>query len=239
NEKNKQLERYIESNLQLENFAHLASHDLREPMRNIVSFSQLLAKSGRSKLDKHELEYLDFIQQGTGRIESLVQDLLAYSTISHSPLSLSTFSAPELLEEVKTDITKLLADKKGKIIIDKIPVEIVADRSRIYQLFQNLFTNALRYGQTGIAPEIRVSTLENSNSYHFQVSDNGKGIAPQFHEQIFILFKSLENKSATNSSGIGLATCRKIAEDHQGKIWVESAVGQGSTFHFTIAKGFD
>lgn len=239
NEKNKQLERYIESNLQLENFAHLASHDLREPMRNIVSFSQLLAKSGKSKLDEHELEYLDFIQQGTGRIEGLVQDLLAYSTISHSPLSLSTFSLSELIEEVKTDIAQILTDKKGEILIEKLPEEIVADRSRMYQLFQNLLTNALRYNRAGIPPAIRISTDEDAHFYHFQIRDNGKGIAPQFYEQIFVLFKSLENKSVTNSSGIGLATCRKVAEDHQGEIWVESVVEKGSTFHFTIAKGFD
>lgn len=235
-EKNQELQRYIESNLQLENFAHLASHDLREPMRNIVSFSQLLAKSGKDKLNERELEYLGFIRQGTRRIEGLVKDLLDYSTITHSPLELTQVSLVEIINDVKRDISQLLAEEKGEITIKALPEVILADPSRLYQLMQNLLTNGLRYSAEGVKPEITISGEEGNTHYHFKVKDNGLGIEKEFHDQIFVLFKTLKNKSISNSSGIGLATCKKVVEDHQGKIWVESEVGEGSVFHFTIAK---
>ena len=235
-DKNQELERYIESNLQLENFAHLASHDLREPMRNIVSFSQLLEKSTKGKLTEREFEYLGFIRQGTRRIEGLVKDLLDYSTITNTPLEITQVSVNQLVEEVKVDIHQLLNEKGGGIIVQELPEYIFADRSRIYQLLQNLLTNALRYGREGVPPEIVVSGEEGVAYYHFQIADNGLGIEEEFFDQIFLLFKTLENKTISNSSGIGLATCKKVVKDHQGKIWLESKVGEGTTFYFTIAK---
>jgi signal transduction histidine kinase len=235
-DKNQELERYIESNLQLENFAHLASHDLREPMRNIVSFSQLLEKSGKEKLSERELEYLGFIRKGTRRIEGLVKDLLDYSTITHTPLEITNISMLKLIEEVNSDIRQLLNEKGGAIIVQELPEHILADSSRMYQLLQNLLTNALRYSRDGVAPEIVISGEEGSTHYHFEIADNGIGIEAEFFDQIFVLFKTLENKSISNSSGIGLATCKKVVEDHKGKIWLESKIGEGTTFYFTIAK---
>lgn len=235
-EKNRELERYIESNLQLENFAHLASHDLREPMRNIVSFSQLLEKSSKEKLTERELEYLAFIRKGTRRIEGLVKDLLDYSTVTNTPLEVTEISMVKLIEEVQVDIRQLLTEKEGKVILQNLPDHFHADRSRMYQLLQNLLTNALRYSRDGIAPEIVVSAEEKTSHYQFQIADNGIGIEAEFFDQIFLLFKTLKNKTISNSSGIGLATCKKVVEDHQGKIWLESKVGQGTTFYFTIAK---
>ncbi len=235
-DKNQELERYIESNLQLENFAHLASHDLREPMRNIVSFSQLLEKSTKGKLTEREFEYLGFIRKGTKRIEGLVKDLLDYSTITNTPLEITNVSMIQLVEEVKVDIHQLLNEKGGKVIVQQLPWHIFADRSRIYQLLQNLLTNALRYCREGVPPVIVISGEEGVTHYHFQVADNGMGIEAEFFDQIFLLFKTLENKTISNSSGIGLATCKKVVEDHQGKIWLESKVGEGTTFYFTIAK---
>lgn len=235
-DKNQELELYIESNLQLENFAHLASHDLREPMRNIVSFSQLLEKSSKEKLTERELEYLGFIRKGTRRIESLVKDLLDYSTVTNTPLEITDVSMVQLVEEVKVDIRQLLTEKSGKIIVQKLPEHLHADRSRMYQLLQNLLTNALRYSRDGVAPEIVISVEDRTSHYLFQVADNGIGIEAEFFDQIFVLFKTLKNKTISNSSGIGLATCKKVVEDHQGKIWLESKVGEGTTFYFTIAK---
>lgn len=235
-DKNQELERYIESNLQLENFAHLASHDLREPMRNIVSFSQLLEKSTKGKLTERELEYLGFIRKGTRRIEGLVKDLLDYSTVTNTPLEITHVFMVQLVEEVKVDIHQLLQEKNGKITIQQLPEPIFADHSRIYQLLQNLLTNALRYSREGVPPEIVISGEERARDYLFEVRDNGIGIEAEFFDQIFLLFKTLKNKTISNSSGIGLATCKKVVEDHQGKIWLESQVGEGTTFYFTISK---
>lgn len=235
-EKNLELERYIDSNLQLENFAHLASHDLREPMRNIVSFSQLLGRSAKDKLTSDELDYLTFIQKGVRRIESLVKDLLAYSIISHTPLEIESVDLNLELHHIQQDIQPLVNHSGAKITLENIPDNINADRSRLYQLFQNLLINAISYRKEDTAPQILVQAAEENGHYHFKIQDNGIGIDPRFHDQIFVLFKTLENKSVTGSSGIGLATCRKVVEDHQGKIWVASQFGQGSAFHFTLAK---
>lgn len=235
-EKNLELERYIESNLQLENFAHLASHDLREPMRNIVSFSQLLGRSAKDKLSPTEIDYLTFIQKGVRRIESLVKDLLAYSIINHTPLEIEAVDLELELHHVLQDIQPLVKESSADIQLDNMPRNIIADRSRLFQLFQNLLTNAIAYRQENVPPKILVQCTEEDTHYRFKVQDNGVGIDPRFQDQIFVLFKTLENKSVTGSSGIGLATCRKVVEDHQGKIWVESQVGEGSTFYFTLSK---
>ncbi len=236
NEKNSELERYIESNLQLENFAHLASHDLREPMRTIVSFSQLLGKSASDKLNEKEREYLHFVQNGTHRIEGLVKDLLEYSTVSHSPLILEAVEVPDLIREVQEDLQHLIDQKDAVVHCQSLPGQIIADSSRLYQLFQNLLSNAIRYSRPGHPPNITIRANEQQEYWQFAITDNGVGIDPQFHQQIFLLFKSLENKSVSGGSGIGLATCKKVVEDHNGQIWLESELGTGSTFFFSIAK---
>ena len=145
-------------------------------MRNIVSFSQLLEKSGKDKLSERELEYLGFIRKGTRRIEGLVKDLLDYSTITHTPLEITNVSIVKLIEEVNSDIQQLLNEKGGAIIVKKFPEHILADSSRMYQLFQNLLTNALRYSRDGVSPEIVISGEEGTSHYHFEIAENGIGI---------------------------------------------------------------
>lgn len=236
NETNAELERYIQSNLQLENFAHLASHDLREPMRNIVSFSQLLERSAVDKLDEREQEFLSFIVQGTERIDGLVKDLLAYSTVSNAPLDLEAVDLAKVIANVKDDLRQAIQESQAEIEVAALPVLPQADRSRLYQLFQNLLSNAIRYRRPGVAPQISICVEDQGNHYFFRLSDNGIGIDPHYYEHIFLLFKSLENKSVRNNSGIGLATAKRVVEDHRGKIWVEPNTPHGSAFCFTLAK---
>lgn len=234
-EKNLELQRYIESNLQLENFAHLASHDLREPMRNIVSFSQLLQRSTEDRLDEREKEFLQFIVQGTERIEGLVKDLLTYSQVSNTPLEKTRIHVKDLLADVQQDLQQMIEESSARIEMHHVPEFLYADRSRMYQLFQNLLSNAIRYRCPNTAPAITISAEEQGEHLLFKVADNGIGIDPAYHQLIFMLFKSLQNKSVHNSSGIGLATAKRVVEDHRGQIWVEDNTPHGSVFCFTIA----
>ncbi|MEL6658536.1 MAG: ATP-binding protein [Bacteroidota bacterium] len=235
-EKNLELERYIESNLQLENFAHLASHDLREPMRNIVSFSQLLERSATDRLLDREREFLQFIVHGTERIEGLVKDLLAYSTVSNAPLDIADVNMSNLLGDLRNDLRQLIDETGATIEVGILPPFLVADRSRLYQLLQNLLTNAMRYCRPDSSPVITIQAEPKETDYLFRVADNGIGIDPKYYDQIFMLFKSLNNKSINNSSGIGLATAKRVVEDHRGRIWVEPNCPHGSVFYFTLSR---
>lgn len=234
-EKNTQLQAYIESNMQLESFAHLASHDLREPMRTIVSFSQLLEKRAAKKLSGNELEYLNFIQEGTRRIEKLVNELLTYAKINNSPATIEEVDLNNILLQVQQDLQQLIQEKNAVIRIkNDLPEFMLSDSARMYQLFQNLISNGIKYCREDVPPLIEIRYREDENFHHFAISDNGVGIAPEFYDRIFLLFKTLKNKSISNSSGIGLATCKKIVEQMGGKIWLESVEHQGSTFYITL-----
>ncbi|PHN01761.1 ATP-binding protein [Flavilitoribacter nigricans] len=234
-EKNSQLQAYIESNMQLENFAHLASHDLREPMRTIVSFSQLLEKRAAQKLSGDELEYLNFIQEGTRRIEKLINDLLTYAKINNSPASIERVDLNKIISQVRQDLQRLINEKEAVIRVNApLPESMLSDPARIYQLFQNLITNGIKYCHDDTPPVIDINYHLKNDQHHFSIRDNGIGIAREFYDRIFLLFKTLKNKSLSNSSGIGLATCKKIVEQMGGKIWLESVEEEGSTFYFTL-----
>jgi signal transduction histidine kinase len=233
-EQNHRLQEYIESNLQLENFAYLASHDLREPMRTIVSFSQLLRRSAGKKLDQRELEFLEFIQEGTKRIEMLVNGLLAYAKINNARMTIEKTNIRQIVDQVCLDLQRLIREQKAQINIRNLPETILSDPSGMYQVFQNLISNAIKYHQDDVPPIVTISYLREDTFHHFTISDNGIGIAPEFYERIFLLFKTLKNKSLSNSSGIGLTTCKKIVDRMGGRIWVDSEEHKGSSFHFIL-----
>lgn len=234
-EKNTQLQAYIESNMQLENFAHLASHDLREPMRTIVSFSQLLEKRASTKLNADELEYLNFIQEGTRRIEKLINDLLTFAKINNSPANIEKVDLNEVLRQVQQDLHQLIGEKKAVIQIENpLPEFMLCDPARVYQLFQNLISNGIKYSREEVAPLITIKYRKGRKCHYFSITDNGIGIASEFYDRIFLLFKTLKSKTVSNSSGIGLATCKKIVEQMGGRIWVESIEGHGSIFYFNL-----
>ncbi len=236
NAKNLELEKYIESNLQLENFAYIASHDLQSPIRTIISFSQLLKRSTKHKLDDNELEYLDFIVEASRNMKQLVEDLLAYSLVDtqkHLPVD---FDLHKLLEAIQLDLHTTIKDKKGEIKLENIPTEFHADKTRIRQLFQNLISNAIKFTSPNTSPKITISCEVQTDCYYFKVADNGIGIPKEYHEKIFLLFKKLHNNTTYKGTGIGLALVKKIIDQHNGKIWLDSTAGKGTTFHFTIKR---
>ncbi len=236
NEKNEELEKYITANLQLENFAYFASHDLQTPLRSIVSFTQLLNRSLKGKISKTEQEYMDFIIGSSKNMRNLVNDLLSYSRVNTTGTNLGVVNLESLLNQLCLELTTIVKEKNALIDLQNISCDVVADPTKLRQVFQNLITNAIKFSSKGKAPQIKISCQENEKDWLFSVADNGIGVHPDFQERIFLLFKRLHSNSEYEGTGIGLAMVKKIVEQHEGKIWLESAKGKGSTFYFTIKK---
>lgn len=227
--KNKELE---QKNKELEQFAFISSHDLQEPLRTISDFVGLLRKRYVGKLDEKADQYLAFIAQASDRMKTLIKDLLQYSQIGvekrNEPINCMT-----VLEEVMVDIGKMIAETKTEIHSGPLPF-ITGNATGIKQLFQNLIMNAVKFRQKDSIPEIRISAQKKDAYWEFSFADNGIGIAQQHSHRIFDIFQRLHPRTEYTGSGIGLSHCKKIVELHGGKIWVDSAPGAGSTFHFTI-----
>lgn len=235
-EKNEQLQKYIESNMQLENFAHIASHDLREPIRSIVSFSQLLKRKAKNKLDKDESEYLDFVISASKNMTALIDDLLAYALINSKKPSYEIVCLESLFKIILQQMHVSIDEKQATIKYDNLPKTIYGNPTQLTQLFQNLISNSIKFSRPNVPPVIAIHAQESGHHWQFEVSDNGIGISPEYHEKIFLLFRRLHTRETYEGTGIGLATCKKIVEQHQGKIWLESNKEQGTTFCFTIHK---
>ncbi len=233
---NQKLQQYIDSNMQLENFAYIASHDLQAPLRTISSFSQILVKTAKDKLDQKEQNYLSFIINATQNMEQLIKDLLSYSKVNTSKRILKSVNIKNLIEEITLEIHTTIAEKNARVETENLPTNITADKIKIRQLFQNLMTNALKFTKPDVPPILTISCSETPYFWKFAVADNGIGIAPENQEKIFLLFRRLHTKESYPGTGIGLAICHKIVEQHEGEIRVESIVGEGATFYFTIKK---
>jgi PAS domain S-box-containing protein len=235
-EKNVQMEKYIESNLQLENFAYIASHDLREPLRSIIGYSQLLERRYGHILDQEGLEYIAHLINSTKSMNSLISDLLLFSRVNTESIHYQTVVMSEIVAQVKDNLRAVIVDSQADIEWIDLPNSMRVDRTRIIQLFQNLLSNAIKFRMPGQPPQIKVLYRETVDAHEFEVRDNGIGIEPQYQERIFNIFHRLHNRSEYEGSGIGLATCKKIVEQHNGTIKVQSAPGLGSAFIFTISK---
>lgn len=238
NQKNKDLERYIESNLQLENFAYMASHDLKEPLKTILGFSKLLEKSTKDKLNQEEQEFLQFIVNGTKSMEQLIKDLLAYSRVDSQKINITKLNTLQLLEEVQFDLKSSIEEQKAQIEINQLPPFISGDKTQLRQLFQNLIANAIKFRQPVVPPFIKIWSKDLGKKWEFIIEDNGIGILPEYYEKIFLLFRKLHARNKYEGTGIGLAICKKIIEQHKGKIWVKPTSSGGTAFHFTIKKQF-
>ncbi|MEO5562483.1 MAG: two-component regulator propeller domain-containing protein, partial [Chitinophagaceae bacterium] len=233
-EANKELER---KNKELEQFAYVASHDLQEPLRTTSTSAELFERQYKGKLDERADKYLSFIMQSTDRMRVLIGDLLEYSRIGRKK-ELKEVDCKEIVQAVTDDLGTAI-DEAGAIInVGELPV-LNGYSTEIKQLFQNLIINAVKFRKNGLAPEINISSEKIDGYWKFSVSDNGIGMDPQHSEKIFIIFQRLHTRSEYPGSGIGLSHCKKIAELHKGKIWVDSAPGQGSTFYFTIKENID
>ncbi len=220
------------SNQELEQFAYVASHDLQEPLRKIAGFTELLASRYRGELDEKADSYITYIVDGATRMRTLINDLLSYSRVMRSTKELADTDSAVVLAKVLKDIELAIKESGAEISYGSLPV-IRADQVQLGQLFQNLIGNALKY--RGVAPpKIQIKAVKKRDNWLFSVNDNGIGIAPEFFERIFAIFQRLHTRSEYPGTGIGLAVCQKIVERHGGKIWVESSVGNGATFFFTI-----
>jgi signal transduction histidine kinase/ligand-binding sensor domain-containing protein len=219
-------------NKELEQFVYIASHDLREPLRTTTSFVQLLEKHYREKLDSRAGMYLQYITESSDRMKVLIDDLLDYSRIG-TQREAESVNCSLLLNEVLSDLHAAVQETGVIVTVNPLPV-INACRTQLKQLFQNLIFNAIKFRKKNITPEIFISVTPQNGYWEFSIADNGIGIEPKNQEKVFGMFQRLHSRKDYEGSGIGLAFCKKIVELHQGTIWLESAVGEGSTFYFTI-----
>jgi PAS domain S-box-containing protein len=222
------------ANRDLEQFAYSASHDLQEPLRMVSIYSQLLQRRHAPGLKGSSEVYLQYILQGSSRMEQLLQDLLSYTRIALSDSHEAGESdTAEVLNRLLSDLRPRLAETGGEIeAVTPLPWVGAAD-VHVYQLLQNLLTNALKY-RSERPPVVRLSATRVGGWWRFAVSDNGIGIAPAYHDRIFGLFRRLHSQSEYAGTGVGLALCKKIVSRYGGEIWVESEEGAGSTFLFTL-----
>ncbi|WP_291725796.1 ATP-binding protein [Bernardetia sp.] len=228
------------TNKELEHFAYVASHDLQEPLRAIASFSQLLEKRYEGQLDEKAAMYIRFIIEGAGRMKDLIMDLLEYSRLHRNETPHKEVQLNDTYQNAIQNLTLQIEETKAEIEIenDFSDIKIMGNSSKLTQLFQNLVGNAIKY-RSEATPQIKITYKENKDHFQFTISDNGIGIDPRFADRIFIIFQRLHTKENYEGTGIGLALCQKIVEQHKGKIWLDqekSQSGKGTTIHFTLGK---
>jgi light-regulated signal transduction histidine kinase (bacteriophytochrome) len=224
------------SNEELAQFAYTASHDLQEPLRMVVSYTQLLARRYKGKLDADADEFIAYAVDGAGRMQRLIQDLLAYSRVGSKAGVLRGLSSENALLQALQNLRGVIQESGALVTHDPLP-SVMADEIQLIQLFQNLIGNAIKYQNPGI-PQVQIAASRNgANRWTFSVKDNGLGIEPQYFEKIFGMFQRLHKREEFAGTGIGLAICKKIVERHGGRITVESQLGLGSTFKFALAEG--
>ncbi|MDM8005245.1 MAG: PAS domain S-box protein [Phycisphaerae bacterium] len=220
------------SNRDLEQFAYVASHDLQEPLRTVAGYLQLIERRYKSKLDKDADEFIEFAVDGAVRLQQLIDDLLAYSRIDTHGRPFDSTDCGRVLETVVEGLQAVIRENRAVITYDPLPT-VRADATQIMQLFQNLIGNAIKF-RSDQAPVIHVSTRQVGRDWQFSVQDNGIGMHSQYFDRIFVVFQRLHTRDSYPGTGIGLAICKRIVDRHGGKIWVESEVGKGSTFFFTL-----
>lgn len=229
-------EALIQANADLEQFAHAASHDLREPLRTISIYSELLSREYASKLDERGSEFLTYIHSAAVRMNSLLHDLLAYSHASSiAEEDFEPISASRPLEAAMENLAAAIRESEATITIGELP-KVKIRESHLSQIFQNLIGNAIKYQNENTRPMIDLSVHENNGRWVFTVADNGIGVPPAYKESIFGIFKRLHTASKYSGTGMGLAICKRIVERYRGTIWVESEPGKGSRFHFSLPR---
>ncbi len=227
------MEELHRSNEELGHFAYVASHDLQEPLRMVASYTQLLSRRYKGKLDADADEFIAFAVDGASRMQRLIQDLLAYSRVGTKGKDLAAISSEDALQQALANLRGAIEESGALVTHDTLPA-VMADEMQLTQLFQNLVGNAIKYQKPGV-PKVHISATRNGGKkWDFAVKDNGLGIEPQYFERIFGMFQRLHKRDEFAGTGIGLAICKKIVERHGSNISVESKPGNGSTFHFAL-----
>ncbi len=237
-ELNKELEKNISllktANKELEQFAYVASHDLQEPLRTISNFVGLLDKTYSGKGDDDTKLYFNFILNATAKMQNLIKDLLDYSRVGKS-ITFSTVDCNIIFKEVIVGMGASIKESNAEIISAALP-EVNGNATQLKQLFQNLISNSIKFRKKNSVPKIEITVEETAKEYLFAVKDNGIGIEERHINKLFVLFQRLHAETEYPGTGIGLAISKKIVTLHGGKIWVESKLGVGSIFYFTLPK---
>ncbi len=226
------VEELARSNRDLEQFAYVASHDLQEPLRMVAAYTQLLAERYRGKLDENADKYIAYAVEGALRMQALIQDLLAFSRLGRNGAVPDCVDCNAVVDDVEQNLRAAIEESGTVIHCGDLPA-VSANRMHVIQLFQNLIGNAIKFRGTR-TPVITVSGEQQDGMARFTVTDKGIGIAGQHLEVIFVIFQRLHTREEYSGNGVGLAICKKIVEQHGGRIWAESKVGVGTTFGFTL-----
>lgn len=198
----------------------------------VASYTQLLARRYQGKLDEDADEFIGYAVDGVTRMQALISDLLAYSRVGRREVEPADISMDEILDRVLQSLRPAIEETRAEITRDPLPA-VFGDATQLMQLLQNLVANAIKF-HGDKPPRVHIGVRRDGDDWVFSVRDQGIGIDPQFQERIFVIFQRLHSRNEYPGTGIGLAICRKIVERHGGRIWLESAPGQGSTFHFTL-----
>lgn len=231
----KQTKALLNSNQELEQFAYVASHDLQEPLRMVTSFLTHLEKKYDNVLDDKGKQYIYFAVDGANRMRNIILDILEYSRVGKVKEESDKIDLNKLIDEVCKINNQIINETQAKIIYDKLPI-INSYKTPLTQILHNLIGNALKYQHPNKSAIIKIKVIENDKNWHFKIKDNGIGIDKEFHDKIFVIFQRLHTKQEYSGSGMGLAIVKKIIENLNGTIWVESEINKGSTFHFTLPK---
>lgn len=229
-EQNQELAR---SNRELEQFAYVVSHDLQQPLQSVTGFIRLIQMKYQNGLDDVAVDYLNRIHEVGGRMQRLIQDLLAYSKVGSQTQEFQPVDCQHILKQVLDNLQLAIAEKQVALSHDALPT-VMGNETQLIQLLQNLISNAIKFVQPETIPKIHISVVKQGNQWLFGIHDNGIGIEPHNLERVFEIFQRTQSAKAYQGTGIGLATCKKIVENHGGRIWVTSELNIGTTFYFTI-----
>jgi|GEM_PF-1821976 Bacteriophytochrome (light-regulated signal transduction histidine kinase) len=230
----RQTEELSRSNAELEQFAYAASHDLREPLRMISSFLTLLERKLGPKLDDEGRDFMAYARDGALRMDAMILDLLHYSRVGRVETQVEMVDLNRVVADSLTELAGRIQESGGAVTVDGPLPTVPGHPAELGRLFANLIGNALKYRDPGRAPEIRITAAAIPGGWEVALADNGIGIDPQFHQRIFAIFQRLHTRDRYEGNGIGLAICKKVVEHHRGRLWVESALGAGATFRFTL-----
>ncbi|MBI5163273.1 MAG: two-component sensor histidine kinase, partial [Magnetospirillum sp.] len=228
--------RLARSNADLEQFAYIASHDLKEPLRSIGSYVQLLQKRYQGRLDADADAFIGYAVDGVRRMQAIIAELLAYSRVGIGDLTLAPVQSGAAVSAALGNLKVAIAEAQATVSVERPLPMVIGDQVLLISLFQNLIGNGIKYRRPDIRAAITVGCQDRGTEWAFYVADNGIGIEPEYHRQVFEVFKRLHPSDRYPGTGVGLAICQRVVERHGGRIWVESTPGKGATLWFTLAK---